>query len=58
MGKIDLDKIYKSGQTFLWDRIIKSDLTTEYLIRSGDGWAVIQQSGSTYGVIENHSSQD
>lgn len=58
MSRIDLNKIFKSGQTFLWDRIIKSDLTTEYLIRSGDGCALIRQSGDAYIVIENHSSQD
>lgn len=47
---INLEKIYKSGQTFLWDKVRKRG-DVYYIVRSAGDWALVHQEGNDYGVV-------
>ena len=47
---IDLEKIYKSGQTFLWDEVVDKRGNVCYLVRNAGNWALVQQNGENYSI--------
>lgn len=49
---IDLEKIYRSGQTFLWDKTVNRQGEPNYIVRSSVLWAVVEQNGEEYRIVK------
>lgn len=48
---IDLEKIYRSGQTFLWDKVLDEHGAEHYIVRSAGDWAIVQQHQDEYHAV-------
>lgn len=56
---IDLEKVYRSGQTFLWDKVQDIHGDEYYIVRSAGDWALVHQVGENYCVAScNAGEQD
>lgn len=48
---IDLEKIYRSGQTFLWDKALDEHGDAHYIVRSNGDWAIAWQRKDEYRAL-------